>query len=61
MNLRESFEGRENKISADDIQYGGSKNCYSDLFNISRKDDITTNYVTHCIRLDIIEIAAEEV
>ena len=61
MNLRESFEGRRNKISADDIQYGGIKICYSDLFNISRKDDITTNYGIHCIRLDIIEIAAEEV
>ena len=60
MNLKK-FEGRRNKISATEVLYGTIKVCYSYLFIVSCKNNIATNYVTHCTRLDIIEIAAEEV
>ena len=55
------FEGCRNKISATEVLHGTIKVCYSYLFIVLCKNNITTNYVTHCTRLDIIEIAADEV
>ena len=60
MNLKK-FEGRWSKISATDVLYDNIKPCGSYLFNKTCKDDDINNYETHCIGLDIIEIAAEEV